>query len=98
MNRADVHLSDPQLLLEIDGELSVSEEKAVRAHLEACWKCRARRQEIETSIADFGRAHQRDSQATSEPAPAARAMLRARLAQVAAMPPDGSSASMIFAR
>ena len=48
MKYEDSHLSDQQLLLDVEGELSAQRPEAVRAHLDACWKCRARRREIET--------------------------------------------------
>ena len=46
------HLSDEQLLLTLDGESSAHEAAAVQAHLEACWSCRARGDQIETAIGD----------------------------------------------
>jgi hypothetical protein len=59
MNYADAHLSDQQLLLDVEGKLSALDEKSIRCHLDACWKCPARRQEIENAIADLMRVHQR---------------------------------------
>ena len=50
MRYEDSHPSDQELLLEMDGELSSSGGNQVRAHLDVCWKCRARRQEIESTI------------------------------------------------
>jgi hypothetical protein len=47
------HLSDEQLLLALDGELSPRESARVGVHLEACWSCRARSQQIEEAIADI---------------------------------------------
>src|SRR6266576_1756916 len=46
------HLSDEQLLLALDGELSSRKTAWVEAHIEACWSCRARSQQIEEAIAD----------------------------------------------
>src|ERR1700730_2445445 len=45
------HLSDEQLLFDLDGELSADESALVDVHLEACWSCRARREKIEEAIA-----------------------------------------------
>ena len=46
------HLLDEQLLLALDGELSAREAAEVKGHLEACWSCRARREQIEKVIGD----------------------------------------------
>src|SRR3984893_3917021 len=49
----NARLSDEQLLLTLDGESSAHEAAAVQAHLEACWSCRARAEQIETAIGDL---------------------------------------------
>jgi anti-sigma factor RsiW len=49
------HPAREQLLLALDGELSEGESVTLKAHLEACWKCRARLAEIETAITEFSR-------------------------------------------
>ncbi len=84
MKNADPHLSDQQLILDVDGELSHRDENMVRAHLHECWKCRARRQELENAIVDFVRIHQQDPEAEIPPAAGPRALLRARIAQLSA--------------
>ena len=71
-----------QLLLDAEGELSAHEEKLVRAHLSACWTCRARRQEFEKAIADFVRSHKREFEPELPPAAGPRALLKARLAEL----------------
>jgi hypothetical protein len=87
MSYEDSHLSDQQLLLDVEGELSTHDEKPVRSHLDACWKCRARRQEIENAIADFVRIHQREFDVKLPPAAGRRALLKAQLAQLSATAP-----------
>src|SRR5271154_7114811 len=47
----DAHLSDEILLLSMDGELSPRHANNVRLHLEACWTCRTRLEQINDSIA-----------------------------------------------
>ena len=47
------HISDQELLLEVDGELPVGRAAAIRDHLSGCWLCRARRAEFEQTITDF---------------------------------------------
>jgi len=87
MSYEDSHLSDQQLLLDVEGELSTHDEKPVQSHLDACWKCRARRQEIENAIADFIRIHQREFDVKLPPAAGRRALLKAQLAQLSATTP-----------
>lgn len=87
MDYEDIHLSDRQLLLHIDGELTSQDEMPVRTHLDACWKCRARRQEIEGAIADFIRVHQHKHDAKLPPVAGRRALLKAQLAQLSSMAP-----------
>ncbi len=77
------HLSDQDLLLAVDGELSPRETGRVQSHLVACWACRVRKQEIETAIGEFVR-FQRQSFDVRIPSPdGPRALLKAQLAQLA---------------
>jgi hypothetical protein len=94
----DSHLSDEQLLLDVDGELSRHDEQLVRTHIEDCWKCRARRQEIEAAIGDFVHVHQQEFDTKLPPAAGPRALLKARLAQLSAIEPKRASGWFIFAR
>ena len=82
----DAHLSDEQILRNLEGEGSANDAKIARAHLDACWRCRARRQELEGAIEDFVRVHQRALDAKLPPADGPRALLKAQLAQQAAAP------------
>ncbi len=90
MNRQDSHLSDEQLLRDLEGELSASDARLIRSHVEGCWSCRARRQQIEGAIADFVRIHQRQFEGTLPPADGPRALLRAHIADLSATPPNSS--------
>jgi hypothetical protein len=45
------HLSDEKLLFALDGELAAGESAQVKIHLQACWSCRARSEQIEEAIA-----------------------------------------------
>src|SRR3974390_3213464 len=82
----DSHPSDQELLRSLDGELPRVDARRVAAHLSSCWSCRARKQELESSIFDCVRAY-RDNFDPLLPAPdASRAMLKARLAQYASAP------------
>jgi hypothetical protein len=44
------HLSDKQLLFYVDGELGSRESARVRRHLEACWSCRAKLDDLQGAI------------------------------------------------
>ena len=49
------HLEDDQLLRLLDSELPDSEASAFRSHVKACWTCRTRMEELESSIGDYVR-------------------------------------------
>lgn len=78
----EMHIPHADLVAAADGELSTARAAEVRRHLEACWTCRARSKEIEDTIASFVHVHQESLQVPAADAP--RAMLKARLAEVAA--------------
>jgi hypothetical protein len=84
MHDKKVHLSDQDLLLFADGELSSHEANRMREHLSACWTCRARATELEGAIADFVQIQQGKVEARMRPAAGLRASLKAQLAVAAA--------------
>jgi len=94
----DEHLPDQQLLLDVDGELAPNDEKLVRAHLSGCWKCRARRQELENAITGFVRAYQREFEAKLPPVAGPRASLKAQLSQLSSNAANGRSGWFDFPR
>ena len=77
------HVSDEELLCSADGELPPARAAKVHAHLEACWDCRARMEEIERTIASFARTHRAEFDAQLPPITGSRALLQARLDQLA---------------
>ena len=86
MLREPFHLSDQDILLVVDGELSGRRARQARAHLTACWLCRSRLGELEGTIADFVTLHRRTLDSQLPPSTGARALLKARLAEAAAAP------------
>lgn len=80
------HITDQELLLAADGELPTRPAAQVRAHLAACWDCRARMAEIEGTIADFARVHRQVLDSQLPPIAGPRALLRAQLAELTAKP------------
>src|ERR1700733_5446083 len=90
MSSQESHLSDQELVLAADGELPSARAEQAAAHLLECWSCRARKQEMEHAIADFVHLH-RDRLDPLLPPPAGpRALLKAQLAEMAAVPPPRS--------
>ncbi|MGA8442368.1 MAG: zf-HC2 domain-containing protein [Candidatus Sulfotelmatobacter sp.] len=81
LHLSDMHLSDQEILLAADGELSTRRATRVHAHLAECWACRARMAEIEGTIADFARAHRQTLDPQLPPIAGPRALLRARLGE-----------------
>ncbi len=84
MTHDDSHLSDDRLLRDIDGELSKHDEKHVRTHLGACWKCRTRRAEFEQAITEFIHIHGRQADTDLPSVEGPRALLKLRLEELAA--------------
>jgi hypothetical protein len=83
MRNRDQHLSERELLLSADGELPARHASEVRAHLDACWSCRTRLRDLESTIADFVRTRDAALNHAIPPAAGPGAMLRARLEQAA---------------
>lgn len=75
------HVSDEDLSRMKDGELSSRRAQEVRAHLEACWDCRARMEQIQSTINDFARAHHAEFDKQLPPDAGPRALLLARLGE-----------------
>jgi len=86
MSREYAHLSDEELVLLADGELSSRHAARVNAHLTACWDCRARLRKLEETVADFVDLHHAILDSRIPPATGPRALLSARLAEASASP------------
>ncbi len=72
-----MHIADQELMLALDGELSAQDGARVESHLAGCWTCRARRQELESAIADYVRLPKPELPTADGP----RALLKAQMAQ-----------------
>jgi hypothetical protein len=86
MKFANPHPTDEQLLLDAEGELPASAAKQVRAHVDICWRCRARRQGLENAVIDFIHMHDRVGETGLPPADLPRASLTARLSELSHTP------------
>ena len=83
----DSHLSDEVLLSLADGELPVREVNEARAHLAACWDCRTRLGDLESTMGAFVHAHHSSLDPRLPPAEGPRALLRARLTESGSISP-----------
>jgi len=78
------HITDSELLQAADGELSSRRFAEIESHLTACWSCRARRRDIENTIAKFVQDHEFGKAAEIPPIEPARMRLEAELERLAA--------------
>jgi hypothetical protein len=76
------HISDEQLLLALDGESSAYEAAQVEVHLEACWSCRARSEQIKKVIGNVVEYRDQLTKPYSPIPTDARSMFVIRLGQV----------------
>ncbi|HUD22264.1 MAG TPA: zf-HC2 domain-containing protein [Acidobacteriaceae bacterium] len=86
MLRQDLHITDEELMLAADGELTRRHAAQVQAHLAACWGCRARMADFEGSIVDFTRLHRQIFDPVLPPINGPRSLLRAQLAELPSKP------------
>jgi hypothetical protein len=80
------HLSDQELALALDGELSSQHSAELGEHLDSCVECRERMRHAETALADFIQLQRRESDAILPSISGPRALLKARLAAIASQP------------
>ena len=83
MSRNPCQLTEPELLLAVDGELSPRRTVEVQEHLTACRACRSRMAELEAKIAKVTQACLPRSDEAIPPIDGARAVLKSRLAELA---------------
>jgi hypothetical protein len=82
LHRSIGHISDGDLVRAADGELSSQRAAEVAAHLEACWDCRVRMADFESTMRGFVRAHHAEFDGELPPAAGPSALFRARLAEL----------------
>ncbi len=88
MPEKSTHASDQELIQACDGELSPRAAARMEKHLQSCWQCRTRKQEIESAIGGFIRELRHDLDGKIPAADGPRALLKARLAQAAQKQPS----------
>lgn len=79
----ETHPTDQELLLAADGELSRLRAARVAGHLSQCWPCRARKKELKEAAVDLVRLQRGQLDPRLPPAAGPRALLKARLAEMA---------------
>ena len=89
--RKIIHLEDQELLLAADGEISARGGAKVRRHLAECEECRARMAGIEETLLNLQESHREILDGELEPARGPRAILRARLSELAGRKTQTSS-------
>jgi hypothetical protein len=92
-----LHLSDQEILLVLDGELSRRRAKRAQAHLTACWLCRSRLRAVEGTIGEFVSLHRRTPGPQTPSPEGPRALLKARLSEATAQPTGVASVLQILA-
>lgn len=86
MSHLDSHLSDHDLLMEADGELSSRRSAEIQEHLRVCWSCRTRKTELDRAVVNFVEHYHRELDPRVPPMSGARAELLHRLAAQPAAP------------
>lgn len=86
MRQTNDHISDEDLLLASDDELSVHRAEQLLAHVANCSRCRARMEALEGAAADFSRAYRASEVPDLPSAATARANLQRRLASLSNAP------------
>lgn len=77
------HPSEDELLLYVDGELTQKATNSIRTHLEACWSCRVRTEQIQETISSFINYRNTILRPRIEPPPHAWRGFDGRLRQIA---------------
>src|ERR1700722_277685 len=94
MRHYESHLSEEDLLLAIDGELSGSRAEQVEEHLAACWDCRGRKHNFERTISNLVEARHAEFDSQVAPSAGFRASLKANLARTAEEPRSSDRGSL----
>lgn len=82
----DTHPTNQDLILAADGELPARRIERLRKHLAGCWECRVRAQELEGAVSEFVHLHRRNLDPLLPPVAGSRALLKARLDELASHP------------
>ena len=84
MMNENSHLSEQDLMLAANGELTARRRTAANEHLDSCWSCRERMRSLQETIADFVRIRNRELNHQLPAIAGQSALLRARLSEAVA--------------
>ena len=84
MSEEHLQVTDAEMLLHADGEMPAGSGSRVRAHLESCSQCRDRLAKLESTLAEVSAAHRKTWEAELPPEAGPHALLKTRLAELAA--------------
>ncbi len=84
--RVDQHISEDNLIALLDGELSVARARTFNRHLDRCWECRARHEQMRTGIVQIVGYRKHISGPFLPPPPEARDRFLARLDEAMGKP------------
>src|ERR1700722_1878378 len=87
MNNKNLHATDEQLMRHSDRESRAILGGEIQAHLECCSQCRSRLATLEGALDEFAGAHREACDAELPPASGPQALLKMRLAELAAREP-----------
>jgi hypothetical protein len=79
MNEMNGHAEFEQLLLLVDASALTRATRSVRRHVATCWKCRTRLEELQETVREFARYHEKVVLPNLPPAPRAWPDLRRRM-------------------
>src|SRR5215813_12272732 len=83
MTNNNSHISDQDLLLAAEGELSKAQTLETQRHLASCSVCHARMEKMDDASTDFARIYREDFDPRLSSSYAQRALFKARLSDLA---------------
>jgi hypothetical protein len=89
------HLSDEEILLFIDRELSSRGQVRARDHLDECQSCSGRRAELEGALTDFSRIHEENVSSLDSNVFRSRSLLKTRIAESASRSHRGWASGLL---
>jgi hypothetical protein len=85
--RAHHHLTDQELLMQLDEELAMAERTSAQVHLEQCLDCQARRGRLARAAGDYSALYRSDRAEPADVQNQARDRLRGELDEIGRTPP-----------
>ena len=97
MAKKFIHISDQQILLYADGELPWLDALGIRTHMAICAPCRVRMGHIQSTLGNVAQTHRQNGEPIAHLS-GPRALLKARLAELAHNSSPRPSGQLCFAR